>query len=197
MEPENNIAKLAGALEALLFAYGEPLETKRIQKILGARFEGVTEFDVRQAGEELKRELVSGRRGLTVIFSSDRLELVTKPDLHDLVQTIVKEELHEMLTPAALETLSVIAYAGTAPRSTVDYVRGVNSSFTIRNLLLRGLIDRTAHPNRPNTYLYRPSFNLLRHLGLNSVEELPGYEKFRAAVAKLVPESGESALKPK
>ena len=61
----------------------------------------------------------------------------------------------------------------------------MNSSFTLRNLLIRGLVERQPDPKRGNVFLYRPSFDLLKYLGVGKVEELPEYEKFQALIAKL------------
>jgi len=78
-----------------------------------------------------------------------------------------------------LETLSVIAYNGPIARSTVDYLRGVNSGYIMRNLLVRGLINRRPDPERPYIFLYDVSFDFLKHLGLSKKEELPEYDKYK------------------
>ena len=89
------------------------------------------------------------------------------------------------MTSAALETISIIAYAGPISRADIEYIRGVNSSFTIRNLLLRGLVERTIDPKRSNAYVYTASFDLIKRLGLSKVEELPDYAKYKQTVLAL------------
>jgi len=192
MEPkEINKKKLIGALEALLFTYGEPMEVIRIAKILSSNdsAETLTAETIFELGATLADELANEGRGLALLRDGEKLQLVTKPEMKPIIEGIIKEELVEALTPAALETIAIIAYAGTAPRSTVDYIRGVNSSFIIRNLLLRGLLERIPDPKRANAYLYQPSFDLLRHLGISKREDLPNFAKFQGLVAQLIKES--------
>jgi segregation and condensation protein B len=167
-------------LEALLFIYGEPIETKKLAKILDEK-----EADVTVGLEELEKELVRSERGLMLLKDKGNVQLVTKPEFSKLLEEITKQEFTEALTPAALETLSIIAYAGPITRADVEYIRGVNSSFTIRALLMRGLIEREVDPKRSNAYVYSTSFELLRHLGLSKNEDLPEYKKYKDLVSML------------
>ena len=163
------------ALEAVLFIYGEALFIKRAAKILN-----FSEEEVRSAAEELKTVLED--RGLTLLTHQDKLQLVTKPELAKYLEALVSMDLKESLTPSSLETLSIVSYAAPISRSEIDYIRGVNSSFTLRSLLLRGLIERTIDPKRRNAYIYNPSFNFLKHIGLSSIDELPEYERFQELI---------------
>jgi segregation and condensation protein B len=165
---------LAGAIEALLFVYGEPMELKRISKLLK-----IGEQETNNALDDLKKNLEQENRGLTLIFSDDKVQLATKPDFAGLLENFIKEEFKENLTPASLETLSLIAYFGPLSRAQIDYYRGVNSGFILRNLLIRGLVERFPAPQKGNAYLYRPSFDLLKYLGISNVRELPEYDKYR------------------
>ncbi|MDO8752280.1 MAG: SMC-Scp complex subunit ScpB, partial [Anaerolineales bacterium] len=124
-------------------------------------------------------------RGVAILTHNDHIQLVTRADFSPLLEKVMKAELNESLTNAALETLSVIAYAGPISRAEIDYIRGVNSSFILRSLLLRGLIEREADPKRANAFLYTPSANFLQHLGLKNFNELPEFEKFRALAAEV------------
>jgi segregation and condensation protein B len=165
---------LEAKIEALLFAYGEPLELKRLAGLLETE-EGEAESGVRRLAEEL----IKANRGLRIIFSGDSVQLVSAPDFSPFVEKLIKGELKEELTPASLETLSIVAYLGPMPRSAVEYIRGVNSSFTLRNLLLRGLVERRPHPTRSNAYLYQPAAEFIRHLGISEINELPDFAKYR------------------
>ena len=78
-----------------------------------------------------------------------------------------------------METLSIILYQGPISRSDIDYIRGVNSQFILRNLLIRGLIERIDNPNDARSFLYKVSINLLANLGINKIEELPEYEQVK------------------
>lgn len=169
MEP-----KLA-ALEALLFVHGEPLAFKKIAAILKIPVEEVAEVIA-----AFKEKLELSERGLALVSGQSSAQLVTKPALAMVIQDFVKQELTEDLTPASLEALSLIAYLGPLPRARLDYLRGVNSSFILRNLMMRGLVEREPDPEHPAVMLYRATIDLWKHLGVAAQGDLPEYEKFKA-----------------
>ena len=173
---ENLEQKLA-ELEALLFIHGEPLAKKKAQKILE-----LTKEDLDPLVAELENRMSAEGRGLALVRDEEKIQFATKPQFAKLIEGFVKEELSEDLTPATLEVLSIIAYLSPVSRAEIDYRRGVNSSFTLRNLMLRGLIERFPDPARPSALLYRPTFEFFRHLGVKGKEELPDFEKFRASL---------------
>ena len=172
--------EITSKLEALLFIYGDPLEIKKAAKILGA-----SPDEIASAVKDLQAALAASDRGLTLVEHDGSLQLATKPEFGQLLQTVLKAELNEALSPASLETLSIVTYAGPVSRAEIDYIRGVNSSFTVRALLLRGLITRETDPQRANAYLYKPSIDLLHHLGVSRTEELPEFERFKAAASSI------------
>jgi len=88
-----------------------------------------------------------------------------------------KEELNKDLSKASLETLSIILYKNGASRADIDYIRGVNSSFTLRAMAIRGLVEKTIDKKDSRRYIYKPSFELLSFMGVKSVEELPDYSE--------------------
>lgn len=169
-----NTNKIVAAIEAILFAYGEPMGIKKIAKLLKTE-----EEEIKKGLDELAKNLEQESRGLKLIFNGNEAQLATKPEFISFLENFIKEEFKENLTPASLETLSLIAYFGPISRVQIDYYRGVNSTFIIRSLLLRGLIDRHPDPQKSNVYLYETSFDLLKYLGVAKAGELPEYEKFR------------------
>ena len=171
---------IPNSLEALLFIYGDPLDVKKAAKILGA-----SPDEIASAVKDLRAALAASDRGLTLVEHDGSLQLATKPEFGQLLQTVLKAELNEALSPASLETLSIVTYAGPVSRAEIDYIRGVNSSFTVRALLLRGLVTRETDPQRANAYLYKPSMDLLHHLGVSCTEELPEFERFKAAASSI------------
>lgn len=185
---EENTKNITAEVEALLFVYGEELEVKKIAKILSrplsggqAKSEKVSETEVKEAISELQKKY-SESGGLSLIFSGSpgsKVQLATKPEFASLMEDFIKDEFKEDLTPASLETLSLIAYLGPVSRAQIDYYRGVNSSFILRNLLMRGLVERYTDPQRANVYLYQASFDLLKYLGVSKIEDLPEYDKFK------------------
>jgi segregation and condensation protein B len=174
------MGKKLGELEALLFHYGEPIEIKKAAKILKLK---------ESEADDLINLLETGLketegRGLMLLRRGNSVQLATKPEFENINQALIEEEFREELSPASLETLSIIAYLGPVSRATVDFVRGVNSSFILRSLLMRGLIEREVSPERRNVYNYQVSFDFLKHMGLGSQEELPEYEKYKDIVEK-------------
>lgn len=174
-DPEKNIT---AAVEALLFIEGEPVTRKKIAAVLGS-----TEEAVQAALLELSRGLEHPERGLSLLTAGDKVQLTTKPEFGEIMAQFIKDELSEDLTPASLEALSLILYLGPIPRSRLDYLRGVNSSFIVRNLMLRGLVERVPNPEKPSFFLYQAAAEALRHLGVASAKDLPEYAKF-AELAK-------------
>ncbi len=172
---------LIASLEAFLYLYGEAVTEKKIAAALG-----VPEREIAAAAARLREKLdQDSQSGLCVLSSKDgKLQLTTKPQFGELLAQLVKEEMSEDLTPASLEVLSLVAYLGPVARSTIEYVRGVNSSFTLRNLLMRGLVEKVTTGKREVKYQLTPT--ALRHLGVQKEEELSRYTEFRTAFEKFL-----------
>ncbi len=184
-----NHQNLVAAIEAILFVYGEPIALKRLAKMTGREESEIIE-SLRYLEDKLKME----ERGLCLVHHEDKVQLTTKPHFKILIETIAKEEFEEDLTPAALETLAIVMYSGPISRIDVEYIRGVNSSFILRNLLMRGLVERAIDPKRANAYVYSTSFELLKHVGLPRIEALPEYEHYHGLIQKLYTETKKTDL---
>jgi segregation and condensation protein B len=155
-------------IEAILFWKGEPLSRKKLSEILN-----VGQVEINEAIEKLKENLKE--RGIVLIEKGLEIMLGTAPECSKLIEDLQKEELNKELSKASLETLSIILYKNGVSRAEIDYIRGVNSSFTLRALSIRGLIDKTIDINDNRKYIYKPSFELLSFMGVKSIEELPDY----------------------
>ena len=160
--------KLSALVEAILFWKGEPLSFKKLSEMTKKG-----QVEVEKAVAELEEEL--SERGVVLLKKGDELMLATKGDASSIIEGLIKEELQKDLGKAGLETLSIVLYLGPISRSEIDYIRGVNSSFIIRNLLIRGLIERIENPNDKRSFIYKPTFDLLSYLGISKVENLPEY----------------------
>lgn len=167
---------LTQQIEAILFWKAEPVSIKRLASYLHA-----DEKLVIEALDELEKGLKD--RGLTIIRTTEDVMLGTAPQVSALIQEISKEEISKDLGKAALETLSIILYQGPISRTDIDYIRGVNSQFIIRNLLIRGLIERIDNPRDSRSFLYKATLDLLSHLGLSKLTDLPEYEQVRQEIA--------------
>ena len=111
-----------------------------------------------------------------LIENQKEVQIATKPENAHFVESLTKSALQESLSKAALEVLSIIAYRSPITRSEIDAIRGVNCSYTLRNLLLRDLISREGNPGDSRGYVYRPTLRFLQVLGIETVEKLPDYE---------------------
>ena len=163
---------LKSVIETILFAYGEPLSEEKLAKLTKSKKENVA-----SALEELAHDYKG--RGLSLMRKDDKWCLGTNPENAKFVEDLMKSEFGEELSRAAVETTAIIAYKGPITRADIEYVRGVNSSFTLRNLMMRGLIERIENPKDARSFLYRISFEFLKHLGLTKIEDLPQYEEYR------------------
>jgi segregation and condensation protein B len=161
-------------LEALLFVAERPLPRAEI-----ARLAGVEAAVVDRLIDELAA--ASSGRGIRLVVAGDRVELATAPEAAPLVARYVGHE-GPRLSPAALETLAIVAYRQPVTRSVIERIRGVDSDYVLRGLMHRRLvveIGRAAGPGRP--YLYGTGFEFLERFGLSGLDELPVLEPDAAA----------------
>lgn len=159
-------------LEALLFVSGEPLTRQTLLTLLE-----LNEADLQLAISSLRdRYLNDATMGISLLEHDGQYELATKPVYAALIESFTKSFLEEHLSKAALEVLAIIAYRGPITRVSIETIRGVNCNFTIRNLLLRGLIERAENPEDAREYVYTASMALLEKLGITQKQELPNFE---------------------
>ena len=166
------MSELSKKIESVLFWKGEPVSLKRLSEWLK-----VKPAETENALEELKQNLSS--RGIVLVRKEDEVMLGTAPDTSALIEELTKEEMSKDLGKAGLETLSIITYFGPITRAEIDYIRGVNSTFVLRALLIRGLIERVQNKDDQRSFLYKPSFDLITHLGLSDLKDLPEFESAR------------------
>lgn len=166
---ENTPLTLDAKIEALLFYKGEPVSFKELAKSFS-----VTEEEVKTAVSALSEKL-SGR-GVSLIINEREVMLGTAPELSSFFEDLRKEELNKELSRASLETLSIVLYKEKVSRADIDYIRGVNSGFILRNLSVRGLVDKVQDTKDSRVTMYSPSLELLSHLGVSKVSDLPDYE---------------------
>ncbi|HXG25383.1 MAG TPA: SMC-Scp complex subunit ScpB [Candidatus Binatia bacterium] len=171
-------------LEALLFVAEKPLSRREIATIAGV--------DAATVDERLGDLEVSLRgRGIRVVSSGDRVELVTAPEAGALVARYVGADAVR-LSPAGLETLAIIAYRQPVTKAAVERIRGVDSDHTIRSLLHRRLVVELGRANTPGRpILYGTEFGFLERFGLESLDDLPPLD---ADVAARLAEEGGALL---
>jgi segregation and condensation protein B len=159
---------LDSKIEAVLFFKGEPIDTDWLVKTLE-----VSKEEIEDSLKVLEEKLSS--RGLTLIFEGDTVLMGTSPDASSLIEKITKEELVKDLGKASLETLSIVLYKKTVAKRDIDYIRGVNSAFILRNLMIRGLVERVEVKGERG-FSYKPTTELMAFLGISKLEDLPEYE---------------------
>lgn len=159
---------LDAKIESMLFFKSEPMQIKILAKLLG-----VKENDIQDALQILEEKLEG--RGVQLLKKEDEVELRTAPEMSEFIEQIRKEELTKDIGKAGAETLSIVLYKGACTRSEIDYIRGVNSTFILRNLLIRGLIEKTSNPKDQRSFLYKPTIELMSFIGINKLEDLPEF----------------------
>lgn len=171
----NHPLDIQANIESILFIEGVPVTEKKLASVLGVSPKAVTE-----ALESLAaRYEESTHSGLKLLFHKGAVSLTTKPGQAPLIDLLIKETLQVSLTKTQLEVLAIIAYRGPVSRPEIEAIRGVNCSFTLRNLLLRELIEREGNPSNLRGFVYTLSAQFLMTLGLSSLSELPDYTKLR------------------
>ena len=174
VEPAAPAELTEAQLEALLFVAERPLTRREIATVAGV---DRTTVDARLGD----LEVALADRGIRLVLSADRVELVTAPDAGALIARYVGADAVR-LSPASLETLAIVAYRQPVTKSAVERIRGVDSDYTIRTLLHRRLVvelGRSEAPGRP--FLYGTGFEFLERFGLTSLDELPPLEVDLAA----------------
>ncbi len=163
--------KIKSAIESVLFVSGEPVKISRLAKIIKVK---ITEIE--EAIELLQADYAQGR-GVDIIKKGEAVQMVTSSDNSSIVEQVLKSEIQENLSQVSLEVLSIVAYRGPILRADIEAIRGVNCSFALRTLMLRGLLERVNDSENGRSYLYKISFELLKKLGINNVDKLPDWEK--------------------
>jgi len=181
---------LISAIEAVLFAAGEPVPSARLSLILG-----VEEQEINIAAAELAEKYEKEARGMRILRLDTKLQMCSAPEYAQIITRVLEHRKPPMLSQPALETLSVVAYFQPVTRAYIDQIRGVDSSYTVGVLQERGLIEvcgKLDVPGRPS--LFRTTDIFLRTMGITSLEELPalpdmkeneGIEKLRQRIDEL------------
>jgi len=161
---------LKSQILSILFVSSKPVSLKELEDALDT-----------DAG--LIREAVglivsdNHQSGIILLASNDRLQLATNPDNSPSVKKFLALEMREKLSDAALETLAVIAYRQPVSKAEIENIRGVNSQYTIRHLMIRGLIEKTGSTTDRRVQLYKTTHEFMMHMGLKDSKDLPDFEE--------------------
>ena len=161
------MSSLSARVEAILFSSNRPLKVRELQQATDSGRD-----EVEHALDELRSALDG--RGVMLMRNHDELHLATRPEHAAVVRRALRPELSGKLSPAAYETLAIVAYNQPVARSRIEEVRGVNCESVLTNLELRDLITevgRGSGPGQPK--LYGTTMRFLQVLGLESLDHLP------------------------
>ncbi len=163
---------LTNKIESILFYLAEPVSTSSLSKILEISKEEVLNA-IGKLGQDLEK------RGVRLVFHDDEVVMTTAPENSEIIEKMIKEEREKDLGRAGIETLSIIAYKGPVTKKEIEYIRGVNSQYALRSLLLRGLIERKNNETDMRSVGYNITGDALRFLGLSHISDLPKYNEMR------------------
>lgn len=165
----SNLTKEA-ALEAMLFASGESVPVKRLSEVLE-----LTEGKTIKLLEELKKKYDDDAKcGIRIVRLEDSYQLSSKKEYYECIRDLTERKRRASLSNAGLEVLSIVAYNQPITRSTIEFIRGVNSDGALNNLVAAGLVEEVGRldaPGRP--MLFGTSEEFLRTFDLSSISELP------------------------
>ena len=163
-------------IESILFVSGKGMTVKDLSKWTKEKKE-----DVEQVLSDMLNLETEQARGIILLENNGKYKLASNPENAEIIQKLIRDERTGELTPASLETLTVVAYRGPISQLELEQVRGVSCTMILRNLLIKGLIEKapskflkTVDGNTRNL-LYQISFDFLEYLGISSVKDLPNY----------------------
>ena len=135
--------------------------------------------------ETALKTLAEKHGGMALVDDGTEVELRVRPENSTLIEKIRKEEYSRDIGKAGLEALSAVLYRGPLTRSEIDFIRGVNSSQTLRTLTLRGLVRKITNPKDERSFLYEPTTELLSQLGVSRIQDLPDFAQVRQKLQTL------------
>lgn len=166
----------AQTIHALLFATAESYTVASLADLLSVSTEQI-ESDLTSLSEGLEGG------GIMLTRAGSTIALVTRPEHSTVLETIRRDELQKELSKASSETLAIVVYRPGVSKAEIELIRGVNASYSLRALQMRGLIE-TKGNGRGITY--HPTLALLEHFGAGQIEELPQYAETKQKIESLL-----------
>ncbi len=164
-----SLERMEAVIEAVLFTMGESVETSKLALSI-EQDTATTRKIVRNMMDKYNKE----DRGIKIIELEDSFQLCTKSEFYENLIKVATQPKHHVLSDAALETLSIIAYKQPVTRIEIEQIRGVKCDYAVNKLIEYNLVTelgRLDAPGRP--ILFGTTEDFLRSFGLTSVEDLP------------------------
>ena len=177
----NNSHTISQTIESILFATADEYSVLALAKLLSVSTE-----DVEQALTALAASLAD--HAIMLVRQGDTVTLATRPEHSTVLETIRKEELQKELSKASAETLAVVVYHPGATKADIELIRGVNASYSLRALQIRGLIEMKGNGR---AVTYHPTLALLEHFGVSESGGLPEYEQTKQKIDSLLTQTTE------
>lgn len=188
--------EIEAALEAVLFVASEPLSRTRLLELFPER---EREEAAEALAAVLERYAEAEGRGIMAEEVAGGLRLVTRPELHTWLRRFFEASGRNRLSPAALETLAIVAYRQPVTGPEIQELRGVQSTGVLKTLLERRLVRITGRrPVVGKPFVYATTKEFLAHFGLRALDELPPLEEFEEAFGPdaEAPGDADSSLDP-
>lgn len=165
--------ELPSVIESILFVSGGPVTLKKISHSLGISLDRVE-----RVVDNLIQEYAQHRKngGMSIVKHAQRIQMVSSPANSTHIEKFLKLEFQDNLSDASMETLAILVYRGPLTKSDIEHIRGVNCTLILRNLMIRGLIEKKKLKAN-NECLYQVSVQFLNSLGKKNVQEFPDYDK--------------------
>jgi len=162
--------QLKSQILSILFVASKPVSIKEMTDVLE-----ITEDELKQALSELVTE--NFQAGIIILAHNNKLQLSSNPDNSSVVKKFLSLELREKLSDAALETLAIVLYKQPVSKAEIESIRGVNSQYTLRQLLMRGLIEKLASSTDRRSQHYKTTLEFMQHFGIKDIKDLPDFEE--------------------
>lgn len=162
-----------GAIEAILFSSGEPVEEFRL-----AESAGVNSSELSSLIKTLNDRYTDNESGIEILKLGAKYQMCTRKKYAEYVKTAMESKKQTPLSQAAMEALTVVAYNQPVTKGFVESVRGIDSSSVINTLVDKGLLEEDSRLDVPgHPVAYRTTDTFLRSFGLSSLDDLPPLER--------------------
>ena len=173
---------LVAPIEAILFASPDPMSIAQLVKVLG---DAESKDRIRSALSSLRDRTAADGRGILLKEIAGGWQFLSREEYGPLLQRLGRSQRRERLSPAALETLAVVAYKQPVTRAEVDAIRGVACGPLLRTLMDLKLLKVTGRASIPGApFQYGTTRRFLQHFGLRAVKDLPNPKEIANLLAE-------------
>ena len=170
-----DLPKLKSQILSILLVASKPVSLKELTEAME-----VSDDELKSAIAELVAQ--NSASGIILLAHDNKLQLASNPENSSQVKKFLSLELREKLTDPTIETLAIILYKQPVSKAEIENIRGVNSQYILRQLLIRGLIEKIQSPSDKRMQLYKTTLEFMQHLGIKDMKELPDFEELTKSI---------------